>query len=175
MSQAGLKAMDESKRALLDDPRVRWGLVVLSLGLLAGVSFLRRDRAPAQVSTRAAVSAHIRRDPAGPEVRAILAPLAEGSEVVGWRITDIEGVRDGCIHLVLHKGNDDIEVIIELRQGTSVSAPVTVGAYALFNMGLDHLDRDAMRVMNALAQTLRARASVPQPPGMGPFIPSGRR
>ncbi len=160
----------------LQDPKTRWALVLLALALLAGGSaLLRRRRVVGGPGDRAAVQTNIRREPAGPDVRAILAPLAEGSDVAGWRVTVIEGVRDGCAHVVLRKGSDDIEVLIARRQGTAVSAPVTAGAYALFNMGLAQLDRQAGQVMRALADVLRANASAPMPQGMGPFLPGRGR
>ena len=168
---------DEPSLPRLQDPKTRWALVLLALALLAGGSALlrRRGRAVGGPGDRAAVQTNIRREPAGPDVRAILAPLAEGSDVAGWRVTVIEGGREGGAHGVLRKGSDDIEVLIARRQGTAVSAPVTAGAYALFNMGLAQLDRQAGQVMRALADVLRANASAPMPQGMGPFQPGGGR
>ncbi len=167
---------DEAWLPKLQDPKTRWALVLLALALLAGGSaLLRRRRVVGGPGDRVAVQTNIRREPAGADVRAILAPLTEGSDVVGWRVTVIEGVRDGCAHVVLHKGSDDIEVLVARRQGTTVSAPVTVGAYALFNMGLPQLDRQAGQVMRALADVLRANANAPVPQGMGPFQPGRGR
>jgi hypothetical protein len=52
-----------------------------------------------------------------------------------------------------------------------VSSPVVSGPYAFFNMGLAHLDRQAMAVMRSLGDSLRAKADAPLPPGLGPFEP----
>lgn len=154
----------------LQSPAVRWfvaGVVVL-VTFLSGF-FLRRGSQSSGRGERSPVRLDIRREPATPEIRSFLAPLTEGSDVAGWRVTVIEGLRDGVIHIVLHKGQDDIEVIIARREGSTVSPPVTAGPYALFNTGLPHLDLQAMTVMRALAESLRSKGN--PPPGLGPFTP----
>jgi hypothetical protein len=156
----------------LQSPTTRWLIAVLAVLALLQVGFFvtRRPKGTAR-GERAPVRLNIRREPATPEARALLAPLTEGSEVAGWRVTVLEGPREGLIHVVLHKGADDIEILIARRQGTTVSSPVVSGPYAFFNMGLPHLDRQAMGVMRALGDALRAKASAPLPPGLGPFEP----
>jgi hypothetical protein len=164
---------DETRFArYLQSPTNRWllgGLLVLALFLAS--SFLRRLPRGSARGERGGVPLNIRREPATPEARSLLAPLTEGSDVAGWRVTVLEGPRDGLIHVVLRKGADDIEILIAQRQGTTVSAPVVAGPYALFNMGFQEFDRQAMVVMRALADTLRAKAGAPAPPGLGPFNP----
>lgn len=155
----------------LQSPTVRWvvaGLVVV-VALMAGLLLSRKPSARQTRGGRSGVPLNIRREPATPEARALLAPVTEGTEVAGWRATLLEGPRDGQVHVVFHKDGEDIEVIIALRRGTTVSSPVVAGPYALFNMGLPHLDRQAMTVMRALAENLRAKTNAP--PGLGPFVP----
>lgn len=154
----------------LQSPQTRW-MIAGGATLVVCLTFLLLTRRPAGTAPgeRAPVPLTIRREPATAEARAFLSPLTEGSEVAGWRVTVLEGPRDGVLHVVLHKGSDDIEVLIARRQGTRVSAPVSAGPYALFNMGLARLDRDAMQVMRALAERLRAKTN--PPPDLGPFVP----
>lgn len=154
----------------LQSPQTRW-MIAGGATLVMGLMFLLLTRRPAGTApdSRSPVLLTIRREPVTAEARAFLAPLTEGSEVAGWRVTLLEGPRDGVVHVVLHKGSDDIEVLIAQRQGTRVPAPVTAGAYALFNMGLARLDRDAMQVMRVMAEGLRAKTN--PPPGLGPFVP----
>lgn len=147
-------------------------LAVAFIALAGGLSFSLRSRTSKR-DDRTPVQMDIPREPAGPEVRALFAPLSEGSEVEGWRIRTIEGVRDGVIHVVLVRGVDAVEVLVALRQGTTVTSPATVGPYALFNMGLARLDGQALRIIRALADRIRANVSVPVPPGLEPFRPNG--
>ena len=156
----------------MQSPTTRWLIVGLALLALLQVGFfLTRRPAGTARGQRSPVQLNIRREPATPEARALLAPVTEGAEVAGWRVTLLEGPREGLIHVVLHKGADDIEVLIARRQGTTVSSPVVSGPYAFFNMGLPHFDREAMTVMRALGESLRAKANAPLPPGLGPFEP----
>lgn len=154
----------------LQSPRTRW-MIAGGATAVVCLAFLLLTRRPAGTAPgeRAPVPLNTRREPATAEARAFLAPLTEGSEVAGWRVTLLEGPREGIVHVVLHKGADDIEVLIARRQGTSVSAPVSAGPYALFNMGLARLDRDAMVVMRAMAEGLRTKTNPPA--GLGPFVP----
>lgn len=166
---------DEATPLSLQNPRARMALVAFAVvALAAGFALSRRGRGGfGGPGERVAVRMDIPREPAGPAVRALFAPLTEGSEVEGWRIQTIEGVRDGNAHVVLTRGGDAIEVLVALRQGTAVTPPTAVGPYALFNMGLARLDRPAAQVIRALAERLRANASAPVPPGLGPFRPNG--
>lgn len=154
----------------LQSPTVRWsvaGAIVLSVVLLGW--FLRRGPQSPGRGDRSPVRLDIHREPATAETRVLLSPLTEGAEVAGWRVVAIEGPREGVIHVVLRKGADAIEVMLARREGSTVSAPVTVGPYALFNSGLPHLDRQALTVMRALAEGLRHKTNPPL--GLGPFTP----
>lgn len=166
---------DEATPTSLQNPRVRMALVAVAVAALAGgLALTRRGRGGfGGRGERVAVRMDIPREPAGPEVRALFAPLTEGSVVEGWRIQTIEGVRDGNAHVVLTRGGEAIEVLVALRQGTAVTPPTAVGPYALFNMGLARLDRPAAQVIRGLAERMRANASAPVPPGLGPFRPNG--
>lgn len=169
-------ALAENLVRRLRDPRARWVLVLVALLVLAGVYVALHPRqSRALRGGRVGMEVNVRREPAGLGERAVLAPLTESSEIGAWRITMVEGLRDGLIHVLLRRGADTMEVVIARREGTVVSPPLTEGPYALFHFSASSLDREAMTVMRALAAALHRNAAVPVPAGLRPFTPHGSR
>jgi hypothetical protein len=113
-----------------------------------------------------------RRVPASPTLRALVAPLTEGSRVGAWRVETLEGPPDGWLHLHLTRASATLRIVVARLEGSTVRPPVTEGSYGLFYFGGASLDREAQGVMREVAMRLRAHADLSTPTELRPFTPT---
>lgn len=93
-------------------------------------------------SASAALASSTVAPPAAPPW-ALLAPLAEGSELGGWSLGELMPVRDGATVLVLHRGAEEARVHLCARRGEPA--------------GLAHTDRFDLLLMNGGSGSTRSR------------------
>lgn len=109
--------------------------------------------------------------PAGAEELALVAPLAKGSELGGFEIRDIHGVRDGVMRLVCVKAQATVRLDIALAADGGPEPPATAGPYAIYYSLKGAFPEEGLALAQKLAKVLAAHEDAPPPKGMTRFVP----
>jgi len=132
----------------------------------------RREAAPAP-GPPASASAPVEEPPPPPsaEELALLSPLAPGSQLAGFEVREIQGVRDGVLRLVLAQGKAIVRLDVALLDDDGVVPPATAGKFAVFYSVLRARPEEGDRLARTLADVLKAHADAAPPRGMTRFRP----
>lgn len=109
--------------------------------------------------------------PANADELAILAPAAPGGALADFTIKEIHGVNLGTIDIFAEKGAARVVLSVALLSPDGPSAPASTDKYAVFYSLRGATPDDGERLANAILSLLKANASKPAPPGLGPFVP----
>jgi hypothetical protein len=163
-----LEAPPEAIRAAA----LRTGAITLALIALAAMPFVR-----------AYTHLHHRREPsaasepetkAGPDVRALLAGVTEGSDLAGFRVDAITGPNRGAIELKLSRGTASFTIALTKRGARAFEPPKKSARYDLFYdrvrpdthtnaVPSPDIDRALSELASRLAET---EGAVPMPAGL---------
>ncbi|MFT3772772.1 MAG: hypothetical protein QM820_45865 [Minicystis sp.] len=147
-----------------------------TLAILAGAPGCRENpggRGAPAASASIAGSASARRPPPPPpsaEELAILAPIARGSDLAGFEVREIHGVRDGVLRIVCTKKDSLVRLDIALTDDEGPVPPATAGKYAVFYTAKSTLPDDAAKLAQQLAKVLEGHQDLPPPKGMTKFV-----
>jgi hypothetical protein len=144
-------------------------VIVLAL-VIGGGAALRRPAAvaPPAPPPRAAGSA-----PAPPSSaeRALVAPLAPGSDLAGFSVREIRGVEGGVMRVVCVKGKAEVRLDLALADEEGPTPPAVAGRYAVFYAVERATPEEGEKLAKALAKVVEKNAAAPPPAGMAPFTP----
>ncbi len=161
-------------------PRTPWilaGTVTLAAAGVAGVSYLRRTSEPPHHPPAPAVSASATQAPEAPppppsaEELALIAPLGVGSDLAGFKVERVIGVRGGVLRLVCVKDKATVRLDVALADEEGAVPPATAGKYAVFYSLGAALPEEGDRLAQGLAAVLKAHADMTPPAGMTKFTP----
>jgi hypothetical protein len=109
--------------------------------------------------------------PPSAEELALLSPIAQGSQLAGFEVREIHGVRDGVMRLVLVKDKATVRLDVALLDDDGVVPPATAGKLAVFYSLHGALPEEGDRLARKLADVLKAHPAATPPPGMTKFRP----
>jgi hypothetical protein len=109
--------------------------------------------------------------PLDPAEAAIVAPLTSGSDLAGYKVREIQGVKEGVMRVVCAKDQAIVRLQIALAADEGPSAPATTGRYAVFYSAKGTSPQEGERLAKALAKILEGNAAKPPPAGLAPFKP----
>jgi hypothetical protein len=152
--------------------------VAAALLALAACAPGGRDQAPAPSTTASAVGSNtVSPSPPkapGPEELAVLAPLAVGSDLGGFKVREIQGVERGVMRIVCAREKEIVRLDVAFADESDASTmlpPATAGRYAIFYSLRGAVPEDGDRLARALAKVLLANAAAPAPAGMTIWTP----
>jgi hypothetical protein len=154
--------------------------VTLALGavLVIGAARPWRHRAPATPapppSSASATASSAPPRPAGPAELALVAPLAPGSDLIGFTVREIRAVERGRLRVVCVKDKAVVRLDVALLDPDGALPPASAGRYAVFYSLRGAAPEDGDRLSRKLARILEAHAAAPPPPGMTTFTPEAR-
>jgi hypothetical protein len=152
-------------------------LVSGALALLALAPAACRDRhgppPPPSATTIIAGegSARVPPPPASAEELALVAPLAQGSELGGYEVRDIHGVQDGVMRIVCAKARATVRLDVALAGEGGPEPPATAGKYAVYYSLKGAFPEEGLALAQKLAKVLEPHQDAPAPKGMTRFVP----
>jgi len=103
--------------------------------------------------------------------QAVIAPLAVGSTLDGWRVNTIQATDSGHLSILvseIDQSKGGLELQIFLASPVGPPAPATAGRYAIYYRG-GRYDPAVAKVLAALAEVV-GKNDVPPPPSMTPYV-----
>ncbi len=110
---------------------------------------------------------------AGPAELALIAPLTVGDPLGSGEITQINGVRQGFMNVIVRADGKTFDLGIGIaRDGV---AGLRAGRYVVYILGTRAPDPASYPIAEALARVIRLHPTVPTPPGMSEGVFGARR
>jgi hypothetical protein len=153
----------------------RWwilGAIVLGLSSAVAATAILLRRPPHAAPLAAPKGTTASAPAAGLAERALVAPLAPGSDLAGFTVREIHGVWHGVMRVVLVKGAAEVRLDVALADPEAPAAPAaTAGRYAIFYAIHGASPEDGERLAQKLGELISTHAAEPAPPGMTVFEP----
>ncbi len=99
-----------------------------------------------------------------------MSPLSRGSEVAGFVVREISGVRKGRMRVVLARKEAVVRLDIALVDPEGPVPPATAGRYAVYYSLRGSTPEDGERLAKKLAAAIQ-KNNAPPPAGMTTFTP----
>jgi hypothetical protein len=136
---------------------------------LAGRS--AKTEAPPPAAPRESPSAPAPSPPASSAELALVAPLVAGSDLAGFTVREIQGVRNGRLRVVCVKSKARVGLEVALVDPDGAAPPASAGRYGIYYTLRGATPEEGERLALALARVIQVNADAGAPLGLAPFVP----